>query len=73
VEAVKRAAAGVTLEAPCGEYQIDGDNQHLYKTARIGRVRADGLIDEVSNSGEPIKPDPFLKTYAWAKGLAGGG
>ncbi|MGH8907441.1 MAG: urea ABC transporter substrate-binding protein [Egibacteraceae bacterium] len=73
VEAVKAAAAGVTLEAPGGTYQIDGDNQHIYKIARIGVVREDGLIDELWNSGEPIKPDPFLTTYPWAQGLAGGG
>ena len=71
VEAVKEAAKGVTLEAPGGEYQIDGENQHIYKTARIGVVRDDGLIDEVWNSGEAIKPDPFLTTYPWAEGLAG--
>jgi urea transport system substrate-binding protein len=71
VEAVKKAAGGVTLDAPGGAYQIDGDNQHIYKTARIGVVRDDGLIDELWNSGEPIKPDPYLKTYDWAKGLAG--
>jgi urea transport system substrate-binding protein len=35
-------------------------------------VREDGMFEEVWNSGEPIKPDPFLKTYDWAKGLSAG-
>jgi urea transport system substrate-binding protein len=70
VEAVKKAADGVTLDAPEGKVTIDGATQHLYKTARIGIVGTDGLIKEVSNSGEPIKPDPYLKSYPWASGLS---
>jgi urea transport system substrate-binding protein len=72
VAAVKAAAKGIALKAPEGDVMIDGDNQHLYKTARIGKVREDGMFEEVWNSGEPIKPDPFLKTYDWAKGLSAG-
>jgi urea transport system substrate-binding protein len=71
VEKVKAASKGLTFEAPEGLVTIDGENQHIYKTARIGKLRPDGLIDEVGGSGEPIKPDPFLKTYPWAKGLSG--
>jgi urea transport system substrate-binding protein len=70
VEAVKKAAGGIALEAPEGTTTIDGTNQHVSKTARIGVVEADGQIKEVWNSGEPIKPDPFLKGYSWASGLA---
>ena len=33
-------------------------------------IRPDGLIEEVWNSGEPIKPDPYLEGYAWAEDLA---
>jgi urea ABC transporter, urea binding protein len=69
VEAVKKAAAGIELERPEGTVTIDGENQHLYKTARIGVIEKDGLIKEVWNSGKPIKPDPYLKTYSWAGGL----
>jgi urea transport system substrate-binding protein len=47
-------------------------NHHVYKTARIGIVNSEGLIDEVWNSGEPIEPDPCLDTYEWAAGLADG-
>jgi urea transport system substrate-binding protein len=72
VAAVKAAAKGITFEAPEGLVTIDGENQHVYKTARIGKVGADGMFEEVWNSGQPIKPDPFLKTYEWAKGLSAG-
>jgi urea transport system substrate-binding protein len=70
VEAVKKAAGGIALEAPEGTTTIDGTNQHVSKTARIGVVEADGQIKEVWNSGAPIKPDPYLKGYSWASGLA---
>jgi len=69
VEKVKAASKGLVYDAPEGKVTIDGSNQHIYKTARIGQLRPDGLIDTVFSSKGPIKPDPFLKTYAWAKGL----
>ncbi|MCK2219934.1 urea ABC transporter substrate-binding protein [Actinomadura sp. ATCC 31491] len=70
VEAVKKAAPGISLDRPEGKVTIDGENQHMYKTARIGIIQPDGLIKQVWDSGEPIKPDPYLKGYAWAAGLA---
>ncbi|MEV0620827.1 urea ABC transporter substrate-binding protein [Nonomuraea sp. NPDC050404] len=72
VEAVKKAAPGIKLERPEGLVTIDGENQHMYKTARIGIIQPDGLIKQVWDSGEPIKPDPYLKGYPWAAGLAAG-
>jgi urea transport system substrate-binding protein len=70
VEAVKKAAGGIVIEAPEGRVTIDGANQHVFKTARIGLVQPDGQIKEVWNSGQPIKPDPYLKGYSWAAGLS---
>jgi urea transport system substrate-binding protein len=70
VEAVKTAAKGIALDLPEGKVTVDGENQHVYKTARIGLVQPDGQIKEVWNSGEPIRPDPYLKGYAWASGLS---
>ncbi|TDD51344.1 urea ABC transporter substrate-binding protein [Nonomuraea terrae] len=71
VEAVKKAAPGISLDRPEGKVTIDGDNQHMHKTARIGIIQPDGLIKQVWDSGEPIKPDPYLEGYPWAAGLAG--
>jgi urea transport system substrate-binding protein len=70
VEAVKKAADGITFDAPEGKVTIDGATQHLYKTARIGVIEANGLIKEVWASPAPIKPDPYLKSYPWAAGLS---
>jgi urea transport system substrate-binding protein len=68
-EKVKTAAKGLVLDAPEGKVTVDQVNQHIAKTARIGIIGADGQIKEVWNSGKPIKPDPYLKGYDWAKGL----
>jgi urea transport system substrate-binding protein len=72
VDKVKAAAKGIEFNAPEGKVTIDGENQHIYKTVRIGEIQADGQIVELWNSGGPVKPDPYLKTYDWAKGLSEG-
>ena len=69
VDKVKTAAKGLEFDAPEGKVKINGDNQHLWKIVRIGQVQDNGLINEVWSSGKTISPDPYLKTYKWAKGL----
>ncbi|GAA1750027.1 urea ABC transporter substrate-binding protein [Nostocoides vanveenii] len=66
---VQKAAGGVSVDAPEGKVTINGENHHIAKTALIGEIHDDGLIYTVWSSGKPIEPDPFLKGYAWAKGL----
>ncbi|MGC5028484.1 urea ABC transporter substrate-binding protein [Micromonospora sp. DT229] len=70
VEQVRKASDGITFEAPEGLVTVDGATQHIAKTARVGKVGPDGLITEVWNSGTPITPDPYLKSYPWAGGLS---
>jgi urea transport system substrate-binding protein len=70
VEKVKKASDGIEFNAPGGVVKIDGETQHIYKTVRIGEVQADGQFKEVWNSGEQVKPDPYLETYDWATGLS---
>jgi urea transport system substrate-binding protein len=70
VEAVRKAAGGIQVTAPEGQVTVDADNQHVFKTARIGRVQPDGQITQVWDSGKPIEPDPYLKGYSWATGLS---
>ncbi|MFA6856773.1 MAG: urea ABC transporter substrate-binding protein [Treponema sp.] len=69
VDKIRAAARGLKFAAPEGQVMIDGDNQHLYKPVRIGKVNDQGLIDEVWATDSAIKPDPYLSTYSWAKGL----
>ncbi|MFD4402058.1 urea ABC transporter substrate-binding protein [Nocardia sp. NPDC058499] len=71
VEDVQKAAGGVSFEAPEGTVTINGENNHITKTARIGEIRPDGLIYSVWDSGEAIEPDPYLAGYSWAEGLGG--
>lgn len=68
-EKIKAVADGITFKAPEGLVTVNGENHHITKTARIGKINSEGLIDEVWASDGPIEPDPFLKTYDWAKGL----
>lgn len=71
VKAIQDAAGGVTFDAPEGLVTIDGENHHITKTARIGEIHPDGLIYTIWQSPGPITPDPYLKSYPWAKGLSG--
>jgi urea transport system substrate-binding protein len=72
VDAVKESAKNLEFDAPGGTVKIDDKNQHVWKTVRIGKVRADGQFDEVWNSGGPVKPDPYLDGYSWAADLKKG-
>lgn len=54
------AALGLSFDAPEGPIQIDPDNNHVWLTPRIGRVRPDGEFDIVWEGKSPIKPDPYL-------------
>jgi urea transport system substrate-binding protein len=72
VEAIREAAKGLELDTPEGHLTVSDWNQHVFKTARIGVINEEGLIDEVWSSGEPIEPDPCLANYDWAEGLSNG-
>ncbi|MED0685357.1 urea ABC transporter substrate-binding protein [Anoxybacillus ayderensis] len=69
VDKVKKAAGGIEYKAPGGTVKIDGETQHTWKIVRIGEIQPDGQFKEIWNSGEAVKPDPYLKSYPWAKDL----
>ncbi|GMK46835.1 urea ABC transporter substrate-binding protein [Paenibacillus glycanilyticus] len=69
VDKVKAAAKDLEWDAPEGKVKIDGENQHIYKTVRIGEVQSDGQFKELWNSGDAVMPDPFLKGYDWAASI----
>lgn len=61
---------GIAFDAPEGTVAIDGENQHLSKPVRVGKVGEDGLIYTVYETSAAVKPDPYLTTYAWAKSIS---
>ena len=69
VESIRIAAKNMTYIAPEGKVTIEGTNQHLNRKARIGLIREDGKILEIWATQNPVRPDPYLSTYAWARGL----
>ena len=69
VEDVRMASKNLSFTAPEGNVTIDGGNQHLSKRVRIGRINEKGLIDEIWATPGAIRPDPYLSTYEWARGL----
>ena len=68
-DAVRNALADLELVAPEGEIRVDAENQHLYRHLRIGKINGTGLIDAIETTSS-IKPDPYLESYPWAKGIA---
>lgn len=71
VDHVRAALEGISIDAPEGTITVDGQTQHVVKTARIGQVNDQGLIDEIWASPDPIVPDPYLEGYDWAANLTG--
>lgn len=69
IEPIRIAAKGLSYIAPEGMVTIEGSNQHLNKTVRIGVIEESGDIKEVWSTSTPVRPDPYLSTYAWARGL----
>ena len=69
IEPVRIASKGLSYIGPEGMVTIEGSNQHLNKVVRIGRIMPNGQISEVWATPEPVRPDPYLSTYAWARGL----
>jgi len=69
VDKVQAAADGVTFDAPEGTVTVSGENNHITKTPRIGKINSKGLIETVWSSPQAVEPDPFLASYEWAKEL----
>jgi urea transport system substrate-binding protein len=65
VAKVREALKGLEYAAPEGLVKVNGENQHISKTVRIGKIRADGLIEEINATPKPVEPDPYLETYSW--------
>ncbi|MGL4549832.1 MAG: transporter substrate-binding protein, partial [Gemmataceae bacterium] len=62
-EAVRRALAGMHVEAPEGTIRL-ADSRHAYRTARVGRIQVESgtmipQLEIVHTTPGPIAPDPY--------------
>lgn len=58
---------GMSFAGPGGTVRVDAENQHVWQPWRIGKVRADGLVDVVAESAESVHPDPYPYTRTRAQ------
>lgn len=64
---INRALINGSIAAPSGILAIDSSTRHLWKQARIGKVRADGQFVVVWNSSDLIEPEPFPELHSYAE------
>jgi urea transport system substrate-binding protein len=70
VAAIRAALKGQQDDrTPQGPVRIDPDTQHTVQIARIGCVNAQGQVEEVFASPQPIVPEPFIGTRTRAEWL----
>lgn len=73
VARVAQKLANQSYPAPGGIVSIDPENQHTWKTVRVGRIRPDGQFDIVWTSEHPVRPLPFPDSKSksqWEASLA---
>jgi urea transport system substrate-binding protein len=59
---IRRALRHQSFNAPEGLVHIDPDNQHTWKTIRVGKVREDGQFEVIYSSEKAIRPEPYPDT-----------
>ncbi len=69
LEAVRKAALGLTFDAPGGMYTLE-NNHHLAKFVRLGQVRDDGLFDIIYESKAAVPPIPWNQFVTETKGFS---
>lgn len=70
--AIREALSGLSMAAPGGPVYLDPDNQHLWRTPRIGRIRPGAQFSVVWSADRPVRPVPFpdfRSRTAWAREL----
>jgi urea transport system substrate-binding protein len=59
VPAIRRALRTQSFDGPGGPVQIDPENQHTWKTMRLGKIVEGGQFEVVWSSEKPIRPEPY--------------
>jgi len=71
---IRQALPNQRFEAPGGPVRIDPENQHTWKTMRLGQIVEGGQFETVWSSEKPIRPEPYPSSRsaaAWNAFLAG--
>jgi urea transport system substrate-binding protein len=56
---IRAHVGNIGFRGPGGMTYIEGDNLHVWKKTRIGRILDDGQFEIVWESGIPIRPEPY--------------
>jgi len=59
ISIVREALRHQNFNAPEGSVHIDPDNQHTWKTIRVGKIVDEGQFDIIYSSENPIRPEPY--------------
>jgi len=59
VNKVRKAVKNQSYSAPEGMVYVDSENNHVWKTVRIGRIKEDGQFNILWSSEKPIRPVPY--------------
>lgn len=59
---IREALRNQKFDAPEGPVHIDPDNQHTWKTVRVGRVLQNGQFEVIYSSENPVQPRPYPDT-----------
>jgi urea transport system substrate-binding protein len=57
--AIRRAMRRQSYAAPEGVVHVDPENQHTWKSVRVGRIGQDGQFSIVWSSEKPVRPVPY--------------
>lgn len=72
--AIRQALRKQRFDAPGGHVRIDAENQHTWKTMRLGKIVEGGQFEIVWSSEKAIRPEPYPSSRpasAWDEFLAG--
>ncbi len=70
---VRAAVSTFSFDAPQGAVQVSKENQNMSQIVRVGKIRPDGMFEEVWNTDKPVEPQPYSPYVSdmmcdWPKG-----
>ena len=73
VDKVRAAANGVSFDSPQGTITLDGETQHIFQKAMIGKAGTDGQFEVVWDCGaDNAQARPVSEDVRWGASVAAG-